>query len=598
MSQDAVSEAQAAFCDFENLIVIRKCYEYALRPGITVGVGGLSNDPLFSTWPEVNVWKQKVKARLTGRQLNILDNVKGTGDCRTSQCPKLTVVITTYNRTAELFENLNSLDKQTDKDFEVIVIDNGGDLSRLREEASRFTFAICAIELEENFGPSLAKNMGIEFAKAPYMAFLDDDVVADCNLVGNIIKHFEDYDITGMRGRILTKSGEGSRCVFAGCDLGDEIMMTSCSASAFSAFRKDALVKVGGFDESLFGVEGTELSYRIYRSQNEKEKSILYFPDLVVYHDCSREGPVFILKASRHRWTAQLARQRDSLIGGYAEYMRSLWPGRKHEIENDYHRVMEIARFFQKDNPQEALIWSEKAVKLKPDGVDACYMLGCLYAGFEQYERAQFIFEKILGPLRAALLEGEPASLGPGFRDVTAIGLCYYDTRLRLMTCYRKQGLHERAKEVYASLSAVKNSPLLDSAKREDSVFSEAGEAGEFSSAAVNVEERDVPVRRIEAEGGGLKEESVIGSGDDVGKRDAEYDVSIVICTKDRAELLDQMFDSLKDATRGVACEIIVVEGGSRDNTLEVLRKHGVAKIYDESELLGQGPREVGDVRQ
>ena len=69
----------------------------------------------------------------------------------------------------------------------------------------------------------------------------------------------------------------------------------------------------------------------------------------------------------------------------------------------------------------------------------------------------------------------------------------------------------------------------------------------------------------------------------------AEYEVSIVVCTKDRAELLDQMLTSLKDAAKGVTCEIIVVEGGSCDNTLDVLRKHRIAKVYSEHEWLGPG---------
>jgi glycosyltransferase involved in cell wall biosynthesis len=68
-----------------------------------------------------------------------------------------------------------------------------------------------------------------------------------------------------------------------------------------------------------------------------------------------------------------------------------------------------------------------------------------------------------------------------------------------------------------------------------------------------------------------------------------EYDVSIVVCTKDRAPLLDQMLVSLSDAIQNTSCEVIVVDGGSSDNTLEVLRRHGVTKIYNEAECLGPG---------
>ncbi|HEG43174.1 MAG TPA: glycosyltransferase [Phycisphaerales bacterium] len=68
-----------------------------------------------------------------------------------------------------------------------------------------------------------------------------------------------------------------------------------------------------------------------------------------------------------------------------------------------------------------------------------------------------------------------------------------------------------------------------------------------------------------------------------------QYDVSIVLATKDRAALLDQMLASLKNAVKNISCELIIIEGGSSDNTIEVLRKHGINNIYNESEHLGSG---------
>jgi glycosyltransferase involved in cell wall biosynthesis/predicted SAM-dependent methyltransferase len=73
------------------------------------------------------------------------------------------------------------------------------------------------------------------------------------------------------------------------------------------------------------------------------------------------------------------------------------------------------------------------------------------------------------------------------------------------------------------------------------------------------------------------------------GSSQTEYDVSIVLCTKNRAPLLDQMLASLKDAVKGVNCEIIVIEGNSSDNTQNVLHKHGITKVYNEAESLGTG---------
>ncbi len=73
------------------------------------------------------------------------------------------------------------------------------------------------------------------------------------------------------------------------------------------------------------------------------------------------------------------------------------------------------------------------------------------------------------------------------------------------------------------------------------------------------------------------------------GSSQTEYDVSIVLCTKDRAPLLDQMLTSLKDAVTGINCEVIVIQGNSSDNTQEVLHKHGITKTFDEVECLGPG---------
>ena len=69
----------------------------------------------------------------------------------------------------------------------------------------------------------------------------------------------------------------------------------------------------------------------------------------------------------------------------------------------------------------------------------------------------------------------------------------------------------------------------------------------------------------------------------------SSIDVSIVVATRDRGDLLDDMLTSLKEATEGISYEVIVVEGGSSDNTHQVLKKHGITQVYDESEYLGPG---------
>lgn len=76
---------------------------------------------------------------------------------------------------------------------------------------------------------------------------------------------------------------------------------------------------------------------------------------------------------------------------------------------------------------------------------------------------------------------------------------------------------------------------------------------------------------------------------DSVSKSAKSCDVSIVLCTMNRAELLDKMLASIPAAAAGINYEIIAVVGQCSDNTLEILKKHNITEIYDERECLGDG---------
>jgi len=69
-------------------------------------------------------------------------------------------------------------------------------------------------------------------------------------------------------------------------------------------------------------------------------------------------------------------------------------------------------------------------------------------------------------------------------------------------------------------------------------------------------------------------------------------DVSIVLPTANRAKQLKNMLISLKKATEGISYELIIIVGGSSNNTLEVIDKFSPIKpqVYDETKHFGVGP--------
>ena len=98
----------------------------------------------------------------------------------------ISVIIAIYNRKDELFELLNSLSHQTDKDFEVIIVDDGSAVD-LRHTADLFSESLSmSFYRKENSGPGLSRNYGARRAKNDWLVFVDSDVIVETDYIQNI----------------------------------------------------------------------------------------------------------------------------------------------------------------------------------------------------------------------------------------------------------------------------------------------------------------------------------------------------------------------------------------------------------------------------
>ena len=87
----------------------------------------------------------------------------------------VSVVIPTYNRAADLRRALSSLQNQTEKNWEAIVIDNHStDDTRQVVEGLRDS-RIRMLEVHNQGIVALSRNVGIRAASTAYVAFLDSD---------------------------------------------------------------------------------------------------------------------------------------------------------------------------------------------------------------------------------------------------------------------------------------------------------------------------------------------------------------------------------------------------------------------------------------
>lgn len=103
---------------------------------------------------------------------------------------KISVIMLTYNREKYVGDAINSIINQTLKDFEFIIINNGStDKSgEIAELLSKNDSRIKMISLPVNRGIGVGRNKGLDIAKGEYITFIDDDDIAEPDMLEFLYK--------------------------------------------------------------------------------------------------------------------------------------------------------------------------------------------------------------------------------------------------------------------------------------------------------------------------------------------------------------------------------------------------------------------------
>jgi len=127
-----------------------------------------------------------------------------------STVPDVSVVIATYNRASILPAALESILNQDTQGatYEVILVDNNstdrtGEIAKSFIDSSdgklRYIF-------EPNQGVSFARNAAIEKARAPIIAFFDDDVQIAPNWIATIKRTLDSHqEVSCIGGKVLPR---------------------------------------------------------------------------------------------------------------------------------------------------------------------------------------------------------------------------------------------------------------------------------------------------------------------------------------------------------------------------------------------------------
>lgn len=199
-------------------------------------------------------------------------------------------IIPVFNRPDEVDELLQSLESQTIKDFEVILVEDGSEV-RCEEVAKRHSDKLdIRYFFKENGGPGPARNYGAERASGEYLLILD----SDCVLPEGYLQAIEDElsrslaDAFGGPDRAhesftdLQKAINYSMTSFftTGGIRGGKKKMDKFYPRSFNmGVRRDLYGKLGGFSGMRFG-EDIDFSIRIFESGAECR----LFPEAWVWH--------------------------------------------------------------------------------------------------------------------------------------------------------------------------------------------------------------------------------------------------------------------------------------------------------------------------
>tara|TARA_B100000315_G_C14558531_1_gene579366 strand:+ start:1205 stop:2152 length:948 start_codon:yes stop_codon:yes gene_type:complete len=196
---------------------------------------------------------------------------------------KASIVIPVYNAENTIGATLKALKLQTEKDFEVIVVDDGS-IDKTKEIVSKHSVRLI---FQEHLGPAAARNRGVENAKGDIIVFIDSDCIPTNNWLVQMLLPFEEPGIIGVQGKYMTKqTGLISRFVQLEIDNRYERMAKwkyiDFIGSYSAAYRKSALLSVHGFDEEfpIASGEDSDLSYRL----SKKGLKMLFNNKAIVYH--------------------------------------------------------------------------------------------------------------------------------------------------------------------------------------------------------------------------------------------------------------------------------------------------------------------------
>lgn len=204
------------------------------------------------------------------------------------QCA-FSIIVPVYNRPDEVKELLESLEKQIDKDFEIIIVEDGSSIPCKEICDLKSNNLNLKYFFKSNEGRSIARNFGIDRADGDYLIFVDSDCILPNDYISNLKKSLieQPSDCFGGPDDAHHSFSDTQKAInfsmtsflTTGGIRGKKNSLEKFTPRTFNmGFSKDVYMKVGGFRE-MFS-EDIDMSTRIKLAGFK----ILLYPEVKVFH--------------------------------------------------------------------------------------------------------------------------------------------------------------------------------------------------------------------------------------------------------------------------------------------------------------------------
>ena len=203
---------------------------------------------------------------------------------------KYSIIVPVFNRPDEVDELLESLLSQEEKDFEVIIVEDGSQVP-CKKVCDKYADRLdLHYYYKENSGPGQSRNYGAERAKGDYLLILDSDVVLPKGYIRAVSEELNREPADAFGGPDCAhesftdtqKAISYSMTSFftTGGIRGGKKKLDKFYPRSFNmGIRRDVYQELGGFSKMRFG-EDIDFSIRIFKAG----KHCRLFPEAWVWH--------------------------------------------------------------------------------------------------------------------------------------------------------------------------------------------------------------------------------------------------------------------------------------------------------------------------